>query len=354
MEEITTTEKDSSFKDIISIIKDWIKYFLSKVVYLGIMAFVGILIGYIYYKTTPAKYTAECTFILDESSRENTGNSSALAVLGIGGNSNSEGLYSSSNLIWFYSSRLMLKRTLLTEVKRNSKNILLIDWLLQNEELGDDLAELSKSGNIKFVSWQQEQIDSLSIPQNKVLENCIGYIRNNVLKVAEAPKTENMITISVTSKDELFSKEFTNAIVKNVNDYYVDNKTKRNKEEVANLENKLKSISAKLGSSMFQAASNVDAIPNANPAQQILKVEPQRKGIDVQVNSVLYIELVKNLEAAKLSLIKQTPIIQIIDGPVLPLPISKWGLAKCILIGAGVMFILGVIFFAGRRLYSLL
>ena len=43
----------------------------------------------------------------------------------------------------------------------------------------------------------------------------------------------------------------------------------------------------------------------------------------VQVLNAMYIELVKNLEVSKLALLNKTPIINIIDKPILPLDSEK-------------------------------
>ena len=43
----------------------------------------------------------------------------------------------------------------------------------------------------------------------------------------------------------------------------------------------------------------------------------------VQVLNTMYLELIKNLELSKLTLLKETPIIEVMDGPVLPLEDKK-------------------------------
>jgi uncharacterized protein involved in exopolysaccharide biosynthesis len=62
-------------------------------------------------------------------------------------------------------------------------------------------------------------------------------------------------------------------------------------------------------------------------------------------------ELVKQTELAKVTLRKETPLIQVIDRPILPLPKEKFGKAKGILLGgvlAGFLTVLGLI---SRRIF---
>tara|TARA_B100001778_G_C18009303_1_gene371513 strand:- start:144 stop:482 length:339 start_codon:yes stop_codon:yes gene_type:complete len=61
--------------------------------------------------------------------------------------------------------------------------------------------------------------------------------------------------------------------------------------------------------------------------QRIVKASGRLKELQlmrtVQVLNTMYIELIKNLELSKLTLLKETPIIEVMDGPVLPLEDKK-------------------------------
>ena len=55
----------------------------------------------------------------------------------------------------------------------------------------------------------------------------------------------------------------------------------------------------------------------------VKRVPSVNRQVDVQANTAILTELVKNLELAKVDLRKETPLIQIIDTPILPLPFEK-------------------------------
>lgn len=60
----------------------------------------------------------------------------------------------------------------------------------------------------------------------------------------------------------------------------------------------------------------------------------------------------KQTELAKVTLRKETPLIQVIDRPILPLPKERFGIAKGILTGgilAGFLTVLGLIV---RRIFK--
>ena len=60
-------------------------------------------------------------------------------------------------------------------------------------------------------------------------------------------------------------------------------------------------------------------------------------------------ELVKQSEMAKVTLRKETPLIQVIDQPILPLKKEKFGKAKGIVMGGFLVGFLIVIFLIIRR-----
>ena len=72
----------------------------------------------------------------------------------------------------------------------------------------------------------------------------------------------------------------------------------------------------------------------------------------VEVLNAMYLEIVKNLEISKITLLNQTPIIQIIDKPILPLQIEKKSMAVLGLLGAFLGGFLSLVFFIFRKLFK--
>jgi hypothetical protein len=89
---------------------------------------------------------------------------------------------------------------------------------------------------------------------------------------------------------------------------------------------------------------------NVNPLKQSLRVNQNRKMIDLQVSVALYGEIVKNLKLAEISLRKQTPLIQVIDSPIMPLDESGYEWWEWTVLGLLMGFILLDFSFTGRML----
>jgi hypothetical protein len=158
--------------------------------------------------------------------------------------------------------------------------------------------------------------------------------------------------VQVTSKDELFAKEFTDKLVENVNTFYVQTKTKKTSQNVQVLQRQADSVKTVLNSSISGVASAIDASPNANPLLLTLRVPSQKKQVDVQASTAIYTEIVKNLEISKISLRQETPLIQVIDQPILPLDDDHITKTKATILG----FILGCLLITFiliiRRMFS--
>lgn len=314
-------KKEVSTAELIAQLKAWFLFLLKNWKLIIILTVVAAVCGIVYSKLSKTKYQAESTFVLQESKE---GPSAKLDLLGLGNKGSS--LFESENIIWLYSSRLMLQQTLLTTVDTGGQKVLLLNWFLKESRKDKILAKDPKLGKIKFNTPFSDSVPSIS--QNAIIGDAIGTIKMEYLKVEDVAKTENIICVKIKSTDELFSKIFTEQLVAHVNSFYIETKVKKVSGEVLVLEQKADSFKKSMNRSMYQVAEEIDATPNANPYLQTLRVAPQRTKVDVEVNSTIYTELVKLLETRRMELAKAAPLIQVIDTPTLPLPISKLGAVK--------------------------
>ena len=169
------------------------------------------------------------------------------------------------------------------------------------------------------------------------LNSNFDELLHNKKKVDKVDKKLSIITISVSSENEMFSKLFTEVLATTVSEFYKQIKTQKSVQNVNLLQHQTDSVRRELNLALNGVASSSDINPNPNPALQLLRVPAQRKQVDVQINSTVLGELVKNLEISKVSLRKETPLIQVIDRPILPLEKEKFGKLKGLAMG-GVLF----------------
>ena len=118
------------------------------------------------------------------------------------------------------------------------------------------------------------------------------------------------------------------------------------------LQKQADSIRAELNSAITGVAAAGDNVYNLNPAFNVKKTPSTRRQVDVQANTAILTQLVANLELSKVSLRKETPLIQVIDRPILPLDKDKVSKLKSILLGGFLAGFLTVLYLVFTSLYK--
>jgi hypothetical protein len=244
-----------------------------------------------------------------------------MAGIDMGGSSGGGGIFQSDNILELYKSRLMIEKALLSEAVFNGKKQLLIDRYIEFNKLRPRWKEKDHINDISFAG----NSDNFNRTQDSIISKLVGLFNKQVLSVSKLDKKLSIIRVDVLSKDELFARNFNIVLVQTVNDFYTQTKTKKSYQNVQALQHQADSVKHILNSSISGVASAIDAAPNANPLLVSLRVPSQKKQIDVQASTAIYGEMVKNLEISKLSLRQETPLIQIIDKPILPLEVHIVG-----------------------------
>ncbi len=330
----SVNDDEISLKELIIKIQEWWRYLLSKWLIILIAGLIGGGLGLIYSIYKKPTYIAPLTFVLEEEGVGGLGNLGGLAAMAgfnLGGGASGDGLFKGENIFEIYKSRSMLTKTLLTASSQNDS--LLIERYIAFNDLRNDWNKKPQLAAISF-SIPREQF---TLHHDSIMGQIVNSIREKNVKVSKPDKKTSLIQVSTTSTNEAFSKDFTEILVQNVNDFYIETKTKKSLENVSVLQHQTDSVRRELNAAIGGVAVALDANPNSNPARQVLNVPSSKKQVDVQANQAILTELVKNLELAKISLRQETPLIQVIDEPVLPLKKERFGKAKGIVLG-GILF----------------
>ena len=322
-----------SVNEIVIKARNLFRYLKSKWLTVLLFAILTAIAGVGYSMLKKPAYTASCTFVLDEGNKGALSQYAGVASLaGIDVNSGG-GIFTGDNIVELYRSRLMLEKTLLTPVNFDGQPELLLERYVAHNHLREQWKQKDHINQISFTG------DPLQFnrQQDSIITNIVAMLNKKVLFVGKPDKKLDIISVDVTCDDELFAKEFTDKLVETVNNFYTQTKTKKAAQNLQILQKQADSLRGVLHSSVSEVASANDAAPNANPLMSSLRVPSQKKQVDVQYNTVIYGEIIRNLEAAKLSLREETPLIQVIDSPVLPLSVERLGKLKAAVLG----FIIG-------------
>lgn len=348
---------DISPMEMLISLKRLCRYLLGKWLSILIFGIVGAVLGYVIAYNKKPEFNAVTTFVI-ESGRsagglEQYSGLASLTGIDLGGGSGS-GMFQGDNILELYKSRKMIQMTLLTPISINDNKVLLLDRYFTFKNLKENWKD--KPNLLRFVdgTLDTNTVHGLRL-RDSVLNVIVKDIRQNYLYVSKPDKKLNIIEAKVIAEDELFAKHFNDEIVRNVNNFYVDTKTKKAVDNVKILERKTDSVRAVMNGSIFSAARISDATPNLNPTRQTQRLAPlQQSQMNIEASKAMLTELVKNLELSRLSLLREEPFIAVIDQPLYPLEATRFSKIKYALIGLVLCAAVAIFYLLASKFFSAL
>lgn len=316
-------------------IRQTVNFLLPKWVLFLIVGIIFGLLGVLYAYYKQPVYFAKIKF-----ATENTESSGIGAYAGIasqfgidlgGGGSN---LFAGDNILELMKSQALVNKALLS-INQNEKTEPIINRYIKSYKLENTFKKIISVPDIYYTP-------NYTIGSNRIKDSILMFVSEKIIKndlvIKKTDKKLTILEASVKSGDEIFSKIFLEELTSTVIDYYTDYRNHKSLQNVNILRHQADSVRRLVTGDIVGIATSNDL--NINPSKAIVKVGSQRKQIDVQTNTLVYGELLKQLELAKIMLRKETPFITIIDTPILPLYKEKPGKLKTGLI----MAILSAIF----------
>lgn len=339
----TQTIKYSELK---AVIHRFLNYFISQCKIILYITFITSALGLLYGKLQPSTYKATSTFIVEDKSGKGGGGLSGLASqfgIDVGGlTGGGAGLFDGDNILEIIKSRAIIEKVLLTKMDDASpaKGQTIADYYIQINDLASALE--SKNINVKSLNFAGlSEGAKHTVQQDSILYILFSRI-NKDISVDKKNKKSTIITLEVVSGDQVFSKIFTEELLKQTSDLYIDIKTGNLSRSINKIQQKADSLQNSL-TGIYQKsfqAENATKLYNVNSSLRINTSQTEIAARDKTVSSTLYAEVVKNLETLKLSLINQTPVIQILDTPKYPLFDQRTPARYSLIIGFAIGFVL--------------
>ncbi len=338
-----------TLKELLEKAKEWYSYLLSQWKIIVLAGVIGAALGLAYSISKKPIYTATLSFALED--EKGGGMSGALGLassLGLDLGGSAGGMFTGSNLTELFKSRSMVEQTLMQPVLAGADSISLAEMYIRTQEWREKWQEKPKLKGIQFPPLTKRKY--FTREHDSIIGKMYEDLSKTSLTVAQKDKKISIISIDVKSENEAFAKAFSETLAKQVSDFYVDTKSKKARMNMAILQKQTDSIRTELNGAITGVAVANDNTFMLNPALNVNRAPSAKRQVDVQANTAILTELVKQTELAKVTLRKETPLIQVIDRPILPLPKEKFGKAKGIVLGgilAGFLIVLGLI---GRKL----
>ncbi|WP_026751209.1 hypothetical protein [Sediminibacterium sp. C3] len=345
-----------SFKDLVLKIQEWFKYLLTKWTLIGFLGLLGGGAGFFYAHYQKPKYNAKITFVLEEN-KNTSGSLGGLASLAgqfgvdIGATSGG-GLLSGDNILLYFKSPSLAREVLMSRYKNDS-----------NESIADQYAlvyglteKWKKNKKIGIVNFPISELNKpYSRQQDSLLQSIISSINAKQFAVSRVDKKAGFIDVSCSMESEPLAKVYCERIVQRVVERYISIKTQRQNATVEKLQFRVDSIAGLLKQKTVSSASlqNTSSTMDINPLYRTgTSVAVETTLRDKTLLSTIFASVTQNLEMAKFTLSQETPVIQIVDTPILPLKVEKLSRLKSALIGALIFGFIVVIGLVIRRLYA--
>ena len=325
--------------------RDWKHYLLRKrAKIIGIWIFVlacFIAVSFL----TPRKYIATLSFALQ--SEESGGGLSDLASqfgFSIGGGS--MGAFGGDNLFELLQSRLMVEKALLLPEKIDGKQTNLLNYYIDSYDMRKGWQE-SEDPQMSTLAYPLDQPrESFSRVQDSIFLGITHQILKKQLVVEKRNKKLSIGDIEFISINEKLSKLFVENLMSVTGDYYIQTKTKRANENYQKLRQEADSVRLLYARAVQSRAVAADNTPNSVRQSSLAGVV--ERTTEMQYLAATYAELQKNVELARVSMNSNAPLIDVIDAPVYPLLVKKFGLFKAVFLGGFVGGFLSLLFYTLR------
>ena len=327
----------------LSFVKAYFSFLLLKKRWIFLSAIVGMLLGLSYVLLKPIKYTARSSFVVEDS--KSIGGSGILGALSgqfsseimsaLGGGSN---LLSGENILELSKSRSLLRKTFLTSYDGTNKS--LADVYAEKLKLKKKWKKSKKVGlDIQFDTGNKK----FSRIQDSLLNTLIERVIDKDLSIYKPDRRLSLFELNITMRDELLASKFCQRLLSTISEFYINTKTKRLRGNISRLQFLADSLQKNSNSSIKNSAQSSLSLTDISPQYIQENVQNTIDSREEILSTTIYTEVIKNLEITKLSLLQETPTIQLIDNPDTPLEDNKNEWHEGLLGGFGAGFLLSIV-----------
>jgi hypothetical protein len=319
----------------------FLKFYLSSIKIILITIVITISISLLYYFWEKPTYEANATFVLTESGGSKGGGLASLTSqfgIDLGGLGGQASIFSGENIYDIFKTKVIVEKVLLSPYNEGGNKKLIdvyLDFLYKRRFLKFIQSKpIANFENYSFDSSPDRLKDSII---NVVFDQII----NSNIKIDKLNKKGSIIKLTVISRDEQFSKIFTERLLEEVKTLYLKIKTSNTQENINKLQNKADSLELILSEKSIQTANS--QIINVNPALRKGAVPGELNQKNLTIAMTIYGEVIKNLELSKMTQAQQTPIFQILDMPKYPLLNGKTRFKNILFAGIALGFLLSLV-----------
>lgn len=307
---MTEEKENSSLNDLVNTGKLFFNYLLRRWWLLLVFILVGVVLGVAYNYIQKPKYRAVCTFILEEKSSGGSGLSGLASQFGLNiGGLTGGSIFSGDNILNILKSKKVVEQVLLTAASDSASNAKsLADLYLNFTGLRKSWRKKTTLSGIDFSN-----VRTLNPVQDSVLNVIYEGILKNNLSVDRKSKQGSIIQVQIIASNSIFARLMTQRLVDEASKLYLDLRTGNAERNIQQLQRRSDSLLMLLNHKSYSVA--ISQPLDVNPGIKAAAVPVEIAMRDKTVLSTLYAEVTKNLEASKMLLSQETPVIELLDTP---------------------------------------
>lgn len=315
-EALNTSNPDGNISIASASLMNLVRMYKRKFWLLFIIGLLAGVAGFFYAMSKKPSFESKLTFALDAGS-DNSGLSGAMNLaaqfgFNLGGNTN---MFDGDNIIQVLKSRRIIESVFLSVDTFNNKRYSLAEYYIENNGLRAALNKKERTRNIYFPAGIQKNM--LNYLQDSILNIIYMDFSTNDLYADRPDKKLSLYEVRIRSFDEKFSKVITDKLIEAASSFYTEITSRKDRETLEILEQRVASLKTGVGSSIDTRASTQDA--NVNPAFAAAQSPLIKQQYNMQAYGEAYKEMFKTLEMARYQYLKKVPLLQIIDNADYPM-----------------------------------
>ncbi|MEI7801033.1 MAG: hypothetical protein WCI97_00135 [Bacteroidota bacterium] len=328
-------ETEISFSKIFERLKSTWKLLLKKWWILSIATIMGAGTGWLYCYITGTTYVANCTFTVQGQSASSSLLSSALSLassLGISTKGGGPSSYDNNFFANLMQSRRIVKESLLQEETVKGKKDLFANFYIQLYGYNDDW---EGDNRLDGFTFKHNKISTLTRLEDSVLNFIYDKVMDDNL-VVKFDDSEPFNNANFTSTSYDFSSKIMKHILDNTSSYYLREMYVLNDNNMMIAQKRLDSIANAIRILDQRVAKLKDN--SSSTIRQSGLVDLNTALRDQGLLSVQYSSAVNNFELAKVALMTQSPVLDIIDDPLFSTDTNTPPIILIICVGAILFF----------------
>jgi len=262
----------------------------------------------------PVRYLASLTFVVNEEQTAGPGVGGLLGQFGLGGGSQRINV---DKLFALARSGKIINQLLLDSITVNDLSDRFANHIIRDENLQVDW------GLTDPKAINKKSLSEMTLQERALFRRLHSYLLNEDTPVLRfvANKETGILQIAAATRDQNLSLAVTMRVYALLSEFYTQEATGNARASVERLRHKVDSIATALSKSEYRLATQKDTrlgLIQKRDVVQRMQLERQ-----VQILSLSYAEVLRNLETADFALSTKTPFFQIVDEPYTPLRASR-------------------------------